>query len=406
MFGLYIHIPYCRSKCRYCDFYSTPCPDGVPEAYIDALCREMDRFSPCGSTPLRPDTLYFGGGTPSLLTPAQAARLIRAAGPAPGAEITLEANPETVTPERLAAFRRAGVNRLSLGIQTARDDSLARLGRRHTAAQSRRALGMAVQAGFTDISGDLMLALPAYTMAELDETIALLAESGCTHISGYLLKIEPNTVFGKCPPEALPGDDAAADFYLAAVEKLAALGYAQYEISNFARPALKAATTGSIGTCGDYLGLWPHGAQSAWAASAFATPAGTAAFLAAPAVYEPQGECTAEDYINAPAPSFPAGFPLSALRARVRRILLLRKAPVPANACGAWAGCFRRQRPAPDGPRGMLVQNSILCRACVKLFYCSVHFTFFPFQKNTLARGSVPSAGRSSLQVSYDLTFL
>ena len=109
MFGLYIHIPYCRSKCRYCDFYSTPCPDGVPEAYIDALCREMDRFSPCGSTPLRPDTLYFGGGTPSLLTPAQAARLIRAAGPAPGAEITLEANPETVTPERLAAFRRAGV---------------------------------------------------------------------------------------------------------------------------------------------------------------------------------------------------------------------------------------------------------------------------------------------------------
>ena len=71
MFGLYIHIPYCRSKCRYCDFYSTPCPDGVPEAYIDALCREMDRFSPCGSTPLRPDTLYFGGGTPSLLTPAQ-----------------------------------------------------------------------------------------------------------------------------------------------------------------------------------------------------------------------------------------------------------------------------------------------------------------------------------------------
>lgn len=191
------------------------------------------RFSPCGSTPLRPDTLYFGGGTPSLLTPAQAARLIRAAGPAPGAEITLEANPETVTPERLAAFRRAGVNRLSLGIQTARDDSLARLGRRHTAAQSRRALGMAVQAGFTDISGDLMLALPAYTMAELDETIALLAESGCTHISGYLLKIEPNTVFGKCPPEALPGDDAAADFYLAAVEKLAALGYAQYEISNF-----------------------------------------------------------------------------------------------------------------------------------------------------------------------------
>ena len=305
MFGLYIHIPYCRSKCRYCDFYSTPCPDGVPEAYIDALCREMDRFSPCGSTPLRPDTLYFGGGTPSLLTPAQAARLIRAAGPVPDAEITLEANPETVTPERLAAFRRAGVNRLSLGIQTARDDSLARLGRRHTAAQSRRALGMAVQAGFTDISGDLMLALPAYTMAELDETIALLAESGCTHISGYLLKIEPNTVFGKRPPEALPDDDAAADFYLAAVEKLAALGYAQYEISNFARPGFESRHNRIYWDCGDYLGLGPA-AHSCMGGKRFATPAGTAAFLAAPAVYEPQGE--PPKITSCSSSVFPAGF--------------------------------------------------------------------------------------------------
>ena len=299
MFGLYIHIPYCRSKCRYCDFYSTPCPDGVPEAYIDALCREMDRFSPCGSTPLRPDTLYFGGGTPSLLTPAQAARLIRAAGPAPGAEITLEANPETVTPERLAAFRRAGVNRLSLGIQTARDDSLARLGRRHTAAQSRRALGMAVQAGFTDISGDLMLALPAYTMAELDETIALLAESGCTHISGYLLKIDPNTVFGKCPPEALPGDDAAADFYLAAVEKLAALGYAQY-------PALKAATTGSIGTAAIISALAPR-RTAAWAASALPRRRARPRSLPRPRCTNPRANAPPK-ITSCSSSVFPAGF--------------------------------------------------------------------------------------------------
>ena len=358
MFGLYIHIPYCRSKCRYCDFYSTPCPDGVPEAYIDALCREMDRFSPCGSTPLRPDTLYFGGGTPSLLTPAQAARLIRAAGSAPGAEITLEANPETVTPERLAAFRRAGVNRLSLGIQTARDDSLARLGRRHTAAQSRRALGMAVQAGFTDISGDLMLALPAYTMAELDETIALLAESGCTHISGYLLKIEPNTVFGKCPPEALPGDDAAADFYLAAVEKLAALGYAQYEISNFARPGFESRHNRIYWDCGDYLGLGPT-AHSCMGGKRFATPAGTAAFLAAPAVYEPQGECTAEDYIMLQL-RLSRGLSLSVLRARYgvsfssEKLRFLQT--LAEHGLAVFDGSVLRLT-----PRGMLVQNSILC---------------------------------------------
>lgn len=358
MFGLYIHIPYCRSKCRYCDFYSTPCPDGVPEAYIDALCREMDRFSPCGSTPLRPDTLYFGGGTPSLLTPAQAARLIRAAGPVPGAEITLEANPETVTPERLAAFRRAGVNRLSLGIQTARDDSLARLGRRHTAAQSRRALGMAVQAGFTDISGDLMLALPAYTMAELDETIALLAESGCTHISGYLLKIEPNTVFGKRPPEALPDDDAAADFYLAAVEKLAALGYAQYEISNFARPSFESRHNRIYWDCGDYLGLGPA-AHSCMGGKRFATPAGTAAFLAAPAVYEPQGECTAEDYIMLQL-RLSRGLSLSALRARYgvsfssEKLRFLQT--LAEHGLAVFDGSVLRLT-----PRGMLVQNSILC---------------------------------------------
>lgn len=327
MFGLYIHIPYCRSKCRYCDFYSTPCPDGVPEAYIDALCREMDRFSPCGSTPLRPDTLYFGGGTPSLLTPAQAARLIRAAGPAPGAEITLEANPETVTPERLAAFRRAGVNRLSLGIQTARDDSLARLGRRHTAAQSRRALGMAVQAGFTDISG-------------------------------YLLKIEPNTVFGKRPPEALPDDDAAADFYLAAVEKLAALGYAQYEISNFARPGFESRHNRIYWDCGDYLGLGPA-AHSCMGGKRFATPAGTAAFLAAPAVYEPQGECTAEDYIMLQL-RLSRGLSLSALRARYgvsfssEKLRFLQT--LAEHGLAVFDGSVLRLT-----PRGMLVQNSILC---------------------------------------------
>ena len=293
-----------------------------------------------------------------LLHHIHLAHVIRAAGPAPGAEITLEANPETVTPERLAAFRRAGVNRLSLGIQTARDDSLARLGRRHTAAQSRRALGMAVQAGFTDISGDLMLALPAYTMAELDETIALLAESGCTHISGYLLKIEPNTVFGKCPPEALPGDDAAADFYLAAVEKLAALGYAQYEISNFARPGFESRHNRIYWDCGDYLGLGPA-AHSCMGGKRFATPAGTAAFLAAPAVYEPQGECTAEDYIMLQL-RLSRGLSLSVLRARYgvsfssEKLRFLQT--LAEHGLAVFDGSVLRLT-----PRGMLVQNSILC---------------------------------------------
>ena len=139
--GLYLHIPYCFSKCRYCDFYSAPGQRGVPRAYVDALLRELSRFAP--EVPLQPDTLYFGGGTPSLLRPEQAKRLIDAARPMPGAEITLEANPETVTEESLAGFREAGVNRISFGVQSARDTQLRTLGRPHTAKQARAAFAAA-----------------------------------------------------------------------------------------------------------------------------------------------------------------------------------------------------------------------------------------------------------------------
>lgn len=232
--GLYLHIPYCFSKCRYCDFYSHPGERGVPDAYVEALLRELSRFAP--EAPLQPDTLYFGGGTPSLLRPEQAKRLIDAARPMPGAEITLEANPETVTEESLAGFREAGVNRISFGVQSARDTQLRTLGRPHTAKQARAAFAAAQRAGFTNISGDIMLALPHYTEAEFDETLELIEGGGATHISAYLLKIEPDSAFGKHPPEGLPTGDEAADFYLYAVEQLEHHGYKQYEISNFAKP--------------------------------------------------------------------------------------------------------------------------------------------------------------------------
>lgn len=253
-----------------------------------------------------PTRSISAAGTPSLLTPAQAARLIRAAGPVPGAEITLEANPETVTPERLAAFRRAGVNRLSLGIQTARDDSLARLGRRHTAAQSRRALGMAVQAGFTDISGDLMLALPAYTMAELDETIALLAESGCTHISGYLLKIEPNTVFGKRPPEALPATTRLRIFILPPWKSWRRWATRNTKFPILPGPGFESRHNRIYWDCGDYLGLGPT-AHSCMGGKRFATPAGTAAFLAAPRCTNPRANAPPK-ITSCSSSVFPAGF--------------------------------------------------------------------------------------------------
>ena len=127
-FGIYLHIPYCKSKCRYCDFYSAPGARGVPQAYVDALLRELNKRD------RRPDTLYFGGGTPALLSPGQVQALVEAAAPLPGAEITLEANPDTVTPETLRGFRAAGVTRISFGVQSADDAQLRRLGRTHTAA--------------------------------------------------------------------------------------------------------------------------------------------------------------------------------------------------------------------------------------------------------------------------------
>ena len=229
-FGIYLHIPYCKAKCRYCDFYSVPGARGVPQSYVDALLRELAKNT------RRPDTLYFGGGTPALLVPAQAAALIEAANPLPGAEITLEANPDVVTPETLRGFRAAGVTRISFGVQSADDAQLRRLGRTHTAAGAAQALAWAREAGFPEICGDIMLALPEYTNAEFDRTLALLRDGGCTHISAYLLKVEPGTAFYRNPPAGLPDGDAAADFYLYAVQQLEAAGYRQDEISNFARP--------------------------------------------------------------------------------------------------------------------------------------------------------------------------
>ena len=353
-FGLYLHIPYCLAKCRYCDFYSAPGSRGVPQAYVDALEREI-----AARCPGRPATVYFGGGTPSLLTPAQAGRLVRAAHPLPGAEITLEANPETLTPAALEGFLAAGVNRLSLGVQTASDESLARLGRPHTAAQSAAALAAARAAGFGNISGDIMLALPGYTRAEIDRTLALLAEGGAAHISAYLLKIEPGTPFGRRPPQGLPGDDAAADFYLYAVQQLQAAGFAQYEISNFARPGFEGRHNLIYWDCRDYLGLGPA-AHSCMGRKRFYWPGDTAAFIAHSAAPVADGGCTGEDYIMLRL-RLGAGLSLPLLKQRFGAQLAPKQLAFIKQCCAAGYAAF-------DGetlrltPQGMIIQNTILAQ--------------------------------------------
>lgn len=350
-YGIYLHIPYCRARCRYCDFYTAPGARGVPREYVEALKRELRRPHPA------PDTLYFGGGTPALLTPAQAAELIAAAGPRPGAEITLEANPDAVTPETLAGFRAAGVTRLSFGVQSARDSQLRTLGRLHTAAGAARALAWAREAGFPELCGDIMLALPGYTRAEFDETLALLAEGGCTHISAYLLKIEPGTAFAARPPAGLPDPDAAADFYLYAVDRLEAAGYRQYEISNFARPGHEGRHNLLYWNCRDYQGIGPAAHSCVGGVRRF-WPGDTAGFIAGTVQEEEEGRCDAEDFLLMQL-RLTHGLDMAEYQARggapftAAQQTFLRQCQ--AHGYAVWDGRTLRLTPT-----GMVVQNAIL----------------------------------------------
>ena len=355
--GLYLHIPYCFSKCRYCDFYSAPGQRGVPTQYVDALLRELARFAP--EAPLHPDTIYFGGGTPSLLSPADTARLIAAAAPAPGAEITLEANPETVSEQTLCGFREAGVRGISFGVQSARDTQLRTLGRPHTAKQARAAFAAAWRAGFANISGDIMLALPHYTEAEFDETLELIEGGGATHISAYLLKIEPDSAFGKHPPEGLPTGDEAADFYLYAVEQLEHHGYKQYEISNFAKPGYEGRHHLIYWDCGDYLGLGPA-AHSCMGGRRFYYPPDTAAFLNDAAAPVMDGSCGAEDYLILQL-RLRKGLSLDAYKKLYGKEFSTAQLAFVQNCVRAGYASFDGRTLALT-PAGLIVQNSILAQ--------------------------------------------
>ena len=242
--GLYLHIPFCAAICNYCNFNRGLYDGALKDRYVTALLAEI-RQAAEPATPA--DTLFFGGGTPSLLEPTEIARLITACREsfdlAADAEITMEANPETVTPERLELFRAAGVNRLSYGVQSFRDDELQRLSRLHSASRAREAVSMARAAGFDNLSLDLMMWLPQQTVSQWLESVDGLIALGPDHASLYLLELYPNAPLRDEMARArwsLAPDDDAADMYLQAMERLDAAGYTQYEISNVARPAREA----------------------------------------------------------------------------------------------------------------------------------------------------------------------
>ena len=253
----YVHLPWCVRKCPYCDFNSHERTGALPEGeYVDALVADLEALLP-SVWGRRATSVFIGGGTPSLFAPASIERLLsalRARLPLePDAEVTLEANPGTAEASRFAGYRAAGVNRLSLGVQSFDDRMLAALGRIHGADEARRALDMGLRQ-FDNVNVDLMYGLPGQRLAMAREDIAEAVRRGPSHVSAYQLTIEPNTVFYRKRPE-LPAHDACADMQLAIEEALGAAGYEHYETSAFARPGRRSRHNLNYWQFGDYLGL-------------------------------------------------------------------------------------------------------------------------------------------------------
>lgn len=278
--GVYIHVPFCGRKCRYCAFFSESYTKEQAEQYTRAVCRNIRHYADPSRTV---DTVYFGGGTPSLLSPQQLGNIIadirQGFTVTENAEITLEANPNTLTPEKLTMLRDTGINRLSLGVQSLIDDELKALGRTHSAERAVKAVTDANNAGFGNISCDLMLGIPGQTMKTLEESINRLAQLPIKHISAYILKIEEGTGFD-CPEirSILPDEEETADMYLRMCSLLEGHGFMQYEVSNFAAEGFESRHNSRYWKCLYYIGIGPS-AHSCYGGKRFAVPVDIGQFL-------------------------------------------------------------------------------------------------------------------------------
>ncbi len=275
--GIYLHVPFCKQKCGYCDFYSQTQFDQIP-AYLQTVRQEILSYR---KQEIVADTLYFGGGTPSLLPAKEIESLIdlcRDVFSLEG-EITLEANPESSSFSYLYDIRRAGVNRISFGAQSAISRELTLLGRIHSAKAIGDAVFAAKKAGFSNISLDIMLAIPLQTEKSLAETLSTFLAMEPTHFSAYLLKIEENTPFFQNHMERFcPDDDQAASLYLQTVSTLENAGYLQYEISNFSKPGFQSRHNLKYWSGEDYIGIGPA-AHSAYGGKRFFHPSSLSQYM-------------------------------------------------------------------------------------------------------------------------------
>jgi oxygen-independent coproporphyrinogen-3 oxidase len=290
---LYIHVPFCARKCLYCDFYSiTDTSTSVIENYVKAVIRNIKG---CPETAF--DTVYFGGGTPSLLTAAQIAAIIDAASPEKGAEISMECNPQSSGEKYFREIKAAGVNRLSIGIQSLDDKTLVKLGRLHDKETAVKTVFDAHSAGFDNISADIMLGVSDSKEFSADLKCGVsesreitgnnnsrefteLCQLPLAHISAYMLKFEENTPFFSMDNLGLPDEDSVCDSYLEAVEVFRENGFLQYEISNFAKPGFECRHNLGYWECEEYIGIGPS-AHSYYGGKRFAVPRDIDGFIRA-----------------------------------------------------------------------------------------------------------------------------
>ena len=262
--SLYLHWPWCVRKCPYCDFNSHAAPSELKDVeYVDMVLRDLANWREAAAG-RRIETVFIGGGTPSLMSGSAVARLLEGAdklfGFAPNCEITLEANPGTVDEGRFRAFREAGVNRVSVGVQSFMNEKLEKLGRIHVADEALRAAAHAGEV-FGNFNLDLMFALPGETLEEVEREVETAVATGATHLSFYQLTIEPGTAFAKRIPEGLPDDDLCADMSDLVIGSLEKAGFEHYEGSGDARPGHRCRHNLNYWTFGDYLaaGAGAHG---------------------------------------------------------------------------------------------------------------------------------------------------
>ena len=345
--GLYIHVPFCMRKCRYCDFYSVT-DLSLTDLYTSAVIRNIKAYG------YSFDTVYFGGGTPSLLTPKQISAILSAAEIAPNAEISMECNPNSVTENYLREVRLAGVNRLSFGVQSFDDNELKMLGRLHDSAQAIEAIETAKKVGFDNISADLMLAVSGQTFESLRRSLSTVAKLPLTHISAYMLKVEEGTPLAADEQllAQIPDEDDTADMYLEAVKKLDEAGFEQYEISNFARDGFECRHNLKYWRCEEYLGIGPA-AHSFIDGARFACPKDLGRFISS----EMQETVTLDEGGNAEEKAMLAlrlvkeGLSLDAYPESEKRAEMLIK-----------GGLLKKEKGTLRlTPEGCLVSNQIIC---------------------------------------------